>query len=244
MPHLPQNGLRVPSNIKFVPTANVLDYGEDLALHLTTAGLSEKSITFSSAAITRSTDDSGQPLDAIPHVYSDTDTGLILHEGNDTTFNESYVFNSDMPAVIYKVSINVCMGLSVSAYSSGNFNLGNLIVTITSEGASTKNIYTNTFASGATTTTATGVTLHWFTVDVVQPFRVFPNQPVTINLKTDTTLGSGTSQEGIVTVAPFVKTAVMKSFAESCIIFHVHADLSHADDIFRYNMQRVSNLGQ
>ena len=103
MPHLPQNGLRVPSNIKFVPTANVLDYGEDLALHLTTAGLSEKSITFSSAAITRSTEDSGQPLDAIPHVYSDTDTGLILHEGNDTTFNESYVFNSDMPAVIYKV---------------------------------------------------------------------------------------------------------------------------------------------
>ena len=77
MPHLPQNGLRVPSNIKFVPTANVLDYGEDLPLHLTTAGLSEKSITFSSAAITRSTEDSGQPLDAIPHVYSDTDTGLI-----------------------------------------------------------------------------------------------------------------------------------------------------------------------
>ena len=138
-----KTGLKVPSNIKFVPTANVLDYGEDLPLHLTTAGLSEKSITFSSAAITRSTEDSGQPLDAIPHVYSDTDTGLILHEGNDTTFNESYVFNSDMPAVIYKVSINVCMGLSVSAYSSGNFNLGNLIVTITSEGASTK-IFTQT----------------------------------------------------------------------------------------------------
>ena len=78
----------------------------------------------------------------------------------------------------------------------------------------------------------------------MQPFRVFPNQPVTINLKTDTTLGSGTSQEGIVTVAPFVKTAVMKSFAESAIIFHVHADLAHADDVFRYNMQRISDLGQ
>ena len=244
MPHLEQNGLRVPSNIKFIPTANVLDYGEDLALHLTTVGLSEKSITFSSSALTRSTTDSGQPLDAIPHVYSSTDTGLILHKSDNTTFNENYVFESDMPAVIYKVSINVCMGLSVSAYSSGNFNLGNLIATITSQGASTNNIFTNTFASGATTTTATGVTLHWFTVDIVEPFRVFPNQPVTINLTLDPTLGSGTSQQGLVTVAPFVKTAVMKSFAESAIIFHVHADLSHADDIFRYNMNRVSNLGQ
>jgi len=63
-------------------------------------------------------------------------------------------------------------------------------------------------------------------------------------LTLDPTLGSGTSQQGLVTVAPFVKTAVMKSFAESAIIFHVHADLSHADDIFRYNMNRVSNLGQ
>ena len=52
-----------------------------LALHLTTAGLSEKSITFSSAAIQDQTEDSGQPLDAIPHVLqSIRDTGLILHE--------------------------------------------------------------------------------------------------------------------------------------------------------------------
>ena len=129
MPDLPQNGLKVPSNIKFVPTANVLDYGQDLALHLTSVGFTEKSVTFSSAAITRSLDEDGQPLDAIPHVYSDTDTGLILHEGNNTSFNTDYVFESDMPAVVYKTSINVCMGLSVSAYSSGNFNLGNLIAT-------------------------------------------------------------------------------------------------------------------
>ena len=86
--------------------------------------------------------------------------------------------------------------------------------------------------------------MHWFTVDVVEPFQLFPNQPLTINLKLDTTLGSGTSQEGIVSVAPYVKTAVMKSFAESAIIFHVHADLSHADDIFRFSMNRVSNFGQ
>ena len=246
MPHLGQNGtaaLRVPSNVKSIPVYNTGDYGEDLALHLTSVGFTEQSVTFSTSAITRSLDEGGQPLDAIPHVYSDTDTGLILHEGDDTQFNTDYVFNSDMPAVIYKTSINVCMGLNVSVHGAGNFNLGNLIVTITEQGASDRVIYTNTFQSGAANLAATGTSLHWFTVDVVQPFQVFPNQPIKINLTLDTTLATGTSQAGIVSVSPYVNTAVMKSFAESAIIFHAHADLSHADDVFRFNMDRVSTFG-
>ena len=241
MPHQ-EPSLRVPSQIKFLPTANVLDYGEDLALHLTTVGLTEQSVTFSGVALTRSLDQSGEPLDAVPHVYSDTDTGLILHEGNDTQFNVDYVFNPDMVATILKVSINVCMGINVSAYTSGAANIGNLIVQIDELGGATRNIYTNTFASGAANLSATGTSLHWFTVDVVQPFQIFPNQPIKINLKLDTTIsGTNTTQSGIVSIAPFVKTAVLKSFAESCVIFHVHAGLGHADDIFRFNMDRVKS---
>ena len=244
MPHdTPTATIRVPSNVKSIPVYNTGDYGADIALHLTSVGFTEQSITYSAAAITRSLDEGGQPLDAIPHVYSDTDTGLILHEGADTQFNTDYVFNSDMPAVIYKVSVNVCMGLNVSAYTSGNFNLGNLIVSITEQGGSKRNIYTNTFESGAANLAATGTSLHWFTVDIVEPFQVFPNQPITINLTLDTTLATGTSEAGIVSVSPYVNTAVMKSFAESAIIFHAHADLAHADDVFRFNMNRVSTLG-
>ena len=177
MPHL-DNGLKVPSNIRFIPTANVMDYGEDLALHLTTVGMTEQAVTFSSSAITRSLDHSGQPLDVFPHVYSDTDDGLLLHEGNDTTFNTDYVFSSDMPAVVYKTSFNICMGLNVSAHTSGNFNLGDLVVTVTDEGSNNRVIYTNTFSSGAANLAGTGTSLHWFTVDVVEPFQIFPNQPI------------------------------------------------------------------
>ena len=243
MPHLEPsgNGLRVPSQIKFLPTANVLDYGEDLALHLTSVGFTEQAITFSTAAITRSLDEGGQPLDAFPHVYSDVDSGLLLHEGNDAQFSTDYVFNSDMVASVLKFSVNVCMGLNVSAHTSGNFNLGNLILTVTEQGASDRVIYTNTFASGAANLAGTGTSLHWFTVDVVEPFQVFPNQPIKINLTLDTTLATGTSQAGIVSVAPFLKTAVMKSFNESVISFHIHAGLGHADDIFRFNMDRVKS---
>ena len=244
MPHLdtPVSGaLRVPSQVKFLPVANATDYGEDLALHLTTVGMTEQAVTFSSSAITRSLDEGGQPLDAFPHVYSDTDSGVLLHEGNDTTFETDYVFNPDMQAVVYKTSINVCMGLNVSAYTSGNFNLGNLVVSITSQGGSKRDIYTNTFSSGAANLTGTGTSLHWFTVDVVEPFEVFPNQPITINLKLDSTLATGTSQAGIVSIAPFLKTAVLKSFNESCVSFHVHAGLAHLDDVFRFNMNRIKS---
>ena len=242
MPH--EESIRVPSNIKFIPTANALDYGEDLSLHLTTVGMTEQAVTFSSSAITRSLDEGGQPLDAFPHVYSDTDDGVLLHEGNDTSFDTDYVFNNDMPAVVYKTSLNVCMGLNVSAYTSGNFNIGNLVVTITQKGATTKTIYTNTFQSGAANLTGTGTSLHWFVADIVEPYQIFPNQPITINLKLETSLATGTSQAGIVSIAPYLKVAKLKSFNESCVSFHVHADLAHSDDIFRFNMERVSNFGQ
>ena len=240
MPHLtPSADLRVPSQVKFLPVANATDYGEDLALHLTTVGMTEQAVTFSSSAITRSLDEGGQPLDAFPHVYSDTDDGLLLHEGNNTTFNTDYVFNAEMPAVVYKTSINVCMGLNVSAYTSGNFNLGNLVVTITEQGGSKRNIYTNTFASGAANLTGTGTSLHWFTVDIVEPFQVFPNQPITVNLTLDTTLATGTTQAGIMSIAPYLKTAKLKSFNESVVSFHVHAALGHLDDVFRFDMKRI-----
>lgn len=232
-----------PSQIKILPVANVLDYGFDLPLHLTTVGLTEQSITFSSASITRSLRSSAQPLDNLPHVYSDTDAGLLLHEGDDTTFEKTYVFESDMEAVVYKTSINVAMALNVSVYSAGTYNLGNLTVDITDVGSTTTTIFKNTFASTAANRTSTGTDLHWFTVDLVKPYQVFPNQPIKIKLSLDVTTGTGTHQEGIVSVAPFVNTASMKSFAESAIIFHVHADLAHADDIFRFNMKRVAQLG-
>jgi len=104
MPHItPTAGeIKTPSQVKILPTANVLDYGHDIPLHLTQVGATEQAITFSSSALTRSLDESGQPLDNLPHVYSDEDDGLLLHLGNNTAYDTTFTFNSDMPAVIYK----------------------------------------------------------------------------------------------------------------------------------------------
>jgi len=245
MPHIPLAGdqkVQTPEQVKILPTYNTGDYGHDLPLHLTQVGATEQAITFSSSAITRSLSESGQPLDNLPHVYSDEDDGLLLHEGNDTAYDTTFVFSSDMPAVIYKTTLSLCAGLNISAYTSGNYNLGSMTLTITEAGSTTRTIYTNTFTSTAANQAATGTALHWYQEDIVEPYQIFPNQPIKIRIQLNVTVATGTRQEGIVTIAPFVKTAVMKSFAESCIIFHAHADLSHADTVFRYNMKRVDQL--
>ena len=36
---------------------------------------------------------------------SDTDTVQLLHEGNDTAFDQTYRFRPDMSAIIYKTRI-------------------------------------------------------------------------------------------------------------------------------------------
>ena len=54
--------------------------------HLQMLDLTETAITFSTATVTRDTEDSNQPMDDFPAVYSDVDTGVLLNEGNDTAF--------------------------------------------------------------------------------------------------------------------------------------------------------------
>jgi len=73
-----------PSNVKATATYDISSYGEDLFLPFTDVGLTETALTFSTAVITRDLEDSNQPMDDFPAVYSDTDAGLLLNEGNDT----------------------------------------------------------------------------------------------------------------------------------------------------------------
>jgi len=242
MPHV--NGEIQPSQVKSVAVYDVGSYGEDLYLPLTDVGLTETALTFSGVTMTRDTDGSNQPLDSFPSVYSDTDTGILLNEGNNAIYNQTYTLNPDMTAVIYKISLNFCAVLTVSSYSSGTYNLGALHIKITERSTNDSLLYENTFTSSAGNRTSTGTDIHWFTQDIVETIKVRKGNPIDIQLDLITTAGSGTRQEGYAPVAPLLKTAVMKQFYESGISLHLHPDLSHADGVFKYSKQRVSLLGQ
>jgi len=242
MPHF--NGEIQPSNVKSLAVYDVASYGTDLFLPLTDVGLTETALTFSTATVTRDTSNSNQPLDSFPRVYSDTDSGLLLNEGNNTAYNQTYTLDPDMTAVIYKISLNFCAVLTVSAYTSGTYNLGALHIKITERSTNDSLLYENTFTSTAGDRTSTGTDIHWFTQDIVETIKVRKGNPIDIQLNLITTAGSGTRQEGYAPVAPLLKTAVMKQFYETGISLHLHPDLSHADGVFKYKKSRVSLLGQ
>ena len=139
-------------------------------------------------------------------------------------FSLKTIFQDD---VVMEKTLTTSAGTTITPQSANN---GDIIV-----GGATPAAVTGANLAG------TGTSLHWFTVDVVEPFQVFPNQPIKINLTLDTTLATGTSQAGIMSIAPYLNTAKLKSFNESVISFHIHAGLGHADDIFRFNMDRVKS---
>ena len=243
MPH--SNGDIQPSQVKSLAVYDVGSYGEDLWLPLTDVGLTETALTFSSATVTRDTHDGKQPVDTYPRVFSDTDSGLLLNEGNDAVFSQTYTLDPDMTCIIYKISLNFCAVLTCSAYTNGGLSLGGLHIKLTERSTNDRLLYENTFQSGAATLGATGTQIHWFTQDIVETIKVNKGNPVDILIELETVVtGTNTRQEGYAPVAPLLKTAVLKPFFESGISLHVHPDLSHADGVFKYKKDRVSMLGQ
>jgi len=243
MPH--SNGDIQPSQVKSLAVYDVGSYGEDLWLPLTDVGLTETALTFSSATVTRDTHDGKQPVDTYPRVFSDTDSGLLLNEGDDAVFSQTYTLDPDMTCIIYKISLNFCAVLTCSAYTNGGLSLGGLHIKLTERSTNDRLLYENTFQSGAATLGATGTQIHWFTQDIVETIKVNKGNPVDILIELETVVtGTNTRQEGYAPVAPLLKTAVLKPFFESGISLHVHPDLSHADGVFKYKKDRVSMLGQ
>ena len=245
MAKMPHASRLEPSNIKSVSVYNVGDYGEDLFLPFTDVGLTETAITFSTATVTRDTDDSNQPMDDFPAIYSDTDSGVLQNEGNNTAFSQTYVFTPDMTAICYAIHLIFPAAVICSAFTSGTLNVGALHIKLTERSTNDRLLYENTFQSGAANLTGTGTSLHIFQQDVVETILVRKGNPIDILVELVTvTTGTNTRQEGYVTPAPYLKTAVMKRFTPAGIALHLHADLSHADGVYKYTKNRVSSLGQ
>ena len=244
MPH--DQGEIQPSKVRSVSVYNVGDYGNDIFLPFTDVGLTETALTYSTAVITRDLEHgSTQPMDDFPAVYSSEDSGILLNSGNDTAFSRSYTFNPDMTAICYAIHLNIPMVVTCSAFTSGSLNIGALHLKITEESTNDRLLYENTFQSNASNLTATGTSLHWFTQDIVETIQVRKGNPITILVELITVkTGTNTRQEGYTPLAPYIKTAVLKRFTPAGIALHLHADLSHADGVYKYSKQRVSLLGQ
>lgn len=228
------------SQVKLLPVYGVDHYGTDVFLPILDSNLTAQTVDISAGAITQSASAGSVPIEQTDILYSDVATMQLLHEGDDTAFDQTYTWTPDMSAVVYKTSFLLGIGLNVSSFTSGSIDLSNLIITIT-ERPDAKVIYKNTFAIDMVA--KTGATPAWFIfhADVVEAFKVFSANPIDVQIEIAAASETGVSvtQTGLLPIFPYATADVIKPFTPSGITFHIHASLDHSDPVFNRDIERV-----
>lgn len=155
--------VQFPDLIKDINPANTIRATYDAAnpgvwlpIQLDPIGLTESTITFSTAVFKRSTDlafsatstappVAGQPpipasatnyqytLNSVERVLAVNDNGILLSEGSNTAFNEDYAaFVAPSSGIIDQLILNFAVCLDVSAYTAGSPNLNSVDLTLKS----------------------------------------------------------------------------------------------------------------
>ena len=226
-----------PTKLRTKPVYNVGDYGEDVVFPLILSQASNlATLTPSTASFHQTEHDSALPIDALARFVSNSDKCELLHAGNDTNFDKTFLISPDMSFFAYKIALTFGLGLKVSAYTSGNINVNNVHLTITEigEGAGDTVIADLTVSAGASNLTATGEQITLFHADIIQPIKFTKSRPIKVRIQTEASKsGTATFQVGMLPVFPIIPTAVPKHWIESQIEVHAHASLDHAFPIWR-----------
>ena len=217
-----------PTKLRIKPTFNVGDYGQDVTFPLILSQASNlATLTPSTASFHQTEHDSALPIDALARFISNVDKCELLHAGNDTNFDKTFLISPDMSFFSYKIALTFGLGLKVSAHTSGNINVNNVHLTITEvgEGAGDTQI---------ADLTGTGEQITMFHADIIQPIKFTKSRPIKVRIQTEASKsGTATFQVGMLPVFPVIPTAVPKHWLESQIEVHAHASLDHAFPIFR-----------
>lgn len=108
-------------------TYDISNYGEDLFLPITTDTLALQSITWS--GLDELLQEESTDLEAYSRLVSDIDTLGILNEGDGVRYDRTFDFLTDMSAWCYKFNLTFAVGLSLTAYTSGNHSVDSVKVT-------------------------------------------------------------------------------------------------------------------
>tara|TARA_R110002049_G_scaffold256827_1_gene432234 strand:+ start:106 stop:861 length:756 start_codon:yes stop_codon:yes gene_type:complete len=231
------SGIPNPTQLRIKPVYDTGSFGHDVTFPLVLSQATNLStLTPSTASFYQTTHDSALPIDQLARFVSNVDKCELLHAGNDTDFDKTWLIQPDMTAWSYKIALTFGIGLKVSAYSSGNINAGNIKLTITQigDGAGDIVIEDLTIAVGSPNLTATGEQIIMFHADIVRPIKFNNGLPVKVRIQTESSKsGTATYQIGMLPLFPLIPTAVAKTWYESQVELHLHGDLTHAYPIWR-----------
>ena len=231
------SGIPNPTQLRIKPVYDTGSFGHDVTFPLVLSQASNlATLTPSTASFYQSTHDSALPIDELASFISESDKCELLHAGNDTDFDKTWLIQPDMTAWSYKIALTFGIGLKVSAHTSGNVNAGNVKLTITQigDGAGDTVIEDLTIAVGSANLTATGEQIILFHADIVRPIKFNNGLPIKVRIQTESSKsGTATYQIGMLPVFPIIPTAVPKQWLESQVELHLHGDLTHAYPIWR-----------
>lgn len=245
----------IPANAKFLsqPVYNVGDYGKDVFIPFvladdgTTAyAMQTFTIDAAATAIKQVPDINGsvnsQPIDDNDNALVGNNTLGIIFPANNTAFSQVFTWTPDMNALVYKVSLQIAVGLNVSSYGAGNFNIGRLNVSAVERASNRQLIPILRFNAGTsifTNLTAAGTHVMIVMADYTTPFKVYSRSPIDITISLTTVNATTTWQEGILPVFCWNKLNVLKTFSQSGVKFHVHATLDHLDPVYKADPDRL-----
>ena len=189
-------------------------------------------------------------LHSLDPVLTNLDTGLIAHEGNTTAFNQDYLIEADMSAVVHQLQISAAFALNVSTWVDGTLLLDGLRVSIASYQSNAKPImppYVTIIRPETAFTALSANGTHLFIVRayVDVPFKIAIHGPVVINLQilTAGAAGTDTYQIGIVDMYPVHKTTAAKRLFPSEIIAHIHPIPEHTEELDKETGYTLLGIG-
>ena len=235
-----------PALIK--PTYNVGDYGHDIIIPLNCLSGSTVTLVPSTSTFVQVLEDGRVPVDEVNQFITDSDKMELIHAGDDSDFDTTFEYLPDMSFQAYKASFSVAVAMKVSAYTSGNFAISSVQFTmkVVGGGEGDQIIVDRIVDPGMANMVGVAEQVAILNVDTKTSAKI-ADKPVTIQVKVNTSSGTGTYQCGIVPLFCYFGSAVPKTWTTSSVVVHAHADLAHAFPIFRdednMNMLDRSGIG-
>jgi len=235
-----------PALIK--PTYNVGDYGHDVIIPLNCISGSTVTLVPSTSTFVQVLEDGSVPVDEVNQFITNSDEMAGVHAGDSTDFDTTWEWLPDMSFNAYKASFSLAVFMNISAYTSGNFAISSVQLTmkVIGGGEGDQVIVDKIINPGMANMTSATSQIAILNVDTKTSAKI-PDKPVTIQVKVNTSAGSGTYQCGIVPIFCYLAPAVPKTWTTSSVVVHAHADLAHAFPIFRdednMNMLDRSGIG-
>jgi hypothetical protein len=242
---IPRDSFR-PALIK--PTYNVGDYGHDVIIPLNCLSGSTVTLVPSTSTFVQVLEDGRVPVDEVNQFITNSDEMAGVHAGDDTDYDTTFEYLPDMSFNAYKASFSLAVFMNVSAYTSGDFAISSVQLTmkVVGGGEGDQIIIDKIINPGMANMTSATSQVAILNIDTKTSAKI-PDKPLTIRVKVNTSAGSGTYQCGIVPVFCYFGVAVPKTWTTSSVIVHAHADLAHAFPIFRdednMNMLDRSGIG-